>query len=136
MPITSMLAKHVPPNTKRSVITGQVMARHRSRLSEARAFVQFIEGNIQGNWPERRDRGYSIPPKRTDVGKMHAHACIILGQCLPSSQVPARKRRRSSQHKSWTTHLKELRKWKREQCIGGKLANVIVDVNMNEIDDE
>ena len=95
---------------------------------ENRQFVMFLEGNIRENWPDE-ERGYRIPPPRRDVGKMHEHACLILGQCLPTSEVPAAKRRKTSNQKGWTTHLNQLRKWKRECGIAGALSNVIVRVD-------
>ena len=128
MPVANMTAQNVPANTKKDPATGQVTTRHRSRLSECRQFVMFLEGNIRENWPDE-ERGYSIPPPRRDVGQMHEHACIILGQCLPTSEVPAAKRRKTSNQKGWTTHLKELRKWKRECGITGALSNMIVEVD-------
>ena len=132
MPVRKMNPRNVPANTKKDERTGIKTTRARSRLSEAKQFVHFLENNISHNWDDQDDRGYRIPPLRQDVQKMFAHANTILRNCCPTSQQP-HKRRKTSNQKGWTTHLRDVRKWKRENQISGHLSTVLVDID--DIDD-
>ena len=128
MPVRLMDGACVPANTKRddTVTPPTSTTRARSRLSEAKQFVKFLEQNIKLHWPDEAERGYRFPPTRAKFGKMFEHATTILNECVPSSDVHPSKRRKTCNQKGWITHLRDVRKWKREQGIGGKLESVVV----------
>ena len=130
MPVKLMQSANVPANTKRdpNARPPTKTTRAVSRLSEAKQFVQFLENNIKHNWNDENERGYRLPPTRGSLGKMFEHANIILQQCVPSRAVPLAKRRKTCNQKGWTTHLRDLRKWKRESGIGGRINSVIIDI--------
>ena len=130
MPVQKMKPKNVPENTKKDERTGSKATRARSRLSEAKQFVQFLENNITHHWDLVE---YAIPPRREDMGKMFEHANTVLAHCTPTSVVQPHKKRKTSNQKGWTTHLRDVRKWKRENLISGHLSTVLVDID--DIDD-
>ena len=129
MPVHEMQSHNVPANTRadKTVDPPVRSTRATSRLSEAKQFVQFFEKNIKQKWPREAERGYRIPPRQGEVGPMFEHVLEVLKACLPSAATqPARKRRKTCQQKGWTTHLRDVRKWKREQNIIGYLNTVLV----------
>ena len=93
MPVQKMNPKNVPENTKQDESTGSKATRARSRLSEAKQFVQFLKNNITHHWD---DVGYAIPPRREDIGKMFEHANA---HCTPTSVVQPHKKRKTSNQK-------------------------------------
>ena len=128
MPISKMRPQDVPPNTKKNLERGIRTTRARSRLSEAKQFVKFLRMNIERNWDEE-ERGYTIPPPLKDCYRMAEHAHMVLAQCAPRRLTPAQKQRKTCNQKGWTTHLNDLRRWKRESELVGLLSQVTVEID-------
>ena len=131
MPVHEMERKNVPPDTKKddTVVPMVPCTRARKRLSEAKQFVQFLTNNIKHNWPLESDRGYKLPPTKAVMGQMFEHVTEVLRHCAPSRRGPPEKRRKTCNQKGWTTHLRDVRTWKREQRLVGTLSSVRVTID-------
>ena len=125
MPIKKMAGTQVPGTTRKTATTQ--CRRPKARLAEARSFVLFLENNIKRRWPDAT-RGYPFPPTRADINTMFKHAQTIIDECRPSSATPLAARRRTCNQKGWTTHRRDIGKWKREQGYGrSRLSRIIID---------
>ena len=126
-PIRKMAGTEVPPMRKKSLTKPACRAQH--RLAEARGFCEFLEKNIKVRWSDDTERGYTIPPAQVDIAKMFEHAQTLIMECRPTWATPPDKRRKTCAQKGWSTHYRDVGKWKRENGFRGqKLATVLIPI--------
>ena len=127
MPIKKMVGTDLPPMRRKTLTQPACRAQH--RLAEARGFCEFLEKNIESRWSDVEQRGYRIPPARVDIGKMFEHAHELIMECRPSWSTPVEKRRKTCAQKGWSTHYRDVSKWKRENGFRGqKLGSVLLPI--------
>ena len=126
MPIKKMKGNQLPEKRNRTATLPACRAK--ARLAEARALCEFLENNIRHRWPSTTRRGYRLPPPKVDLKKMFEHASQLIEECRPSWNVPPAKRRKTCNQKGWSTHLRDVGKWKREQGYRGtRLSSIIIE---------
>ena len=74
----------------------------------------------------RNTKGIRHSAAQVDIGKMFKHANELIMECRPTWSTPLNKRRKTCNQKGWSTHYRDVGKWKRENGYTGKLANVLL----------